>query len=282
VASGDHAADTDSVTPGAALSGTGYDAIYEGFDSPLARQFRIEAYGEDIGQHSWVTADEFRADMARLGLSASTRLLDLGCGPCGLLTYAMASTGCAATGVDSSAPALDAGRARAARLGLGARLTLVAADLDQPLALPSAAFDAAMSLDVILHLQDRAAFFQEVARVLAPRGRFLFTDAGVLAGSVSDEEALHRSLHAKVQFHPPGFNERLLEGAGFGLIEAEDRTASLMQLAESRHRARLAHRAELEKLEGDEFELHQRYLETVFEISKRGAVARNVYLVEKA
>jgi hypothetical protein len=40
-----------------------YDGIHGEFDSPLMRQIRQEAYGEDIGQHSWVTADELRSDL---------------------------------------------------------------------------------------------------------------------------------------------------------------------------------------------------------------------------
>jgi hypothetical protein len=38
----------------------GYEATYREFDSPLMRQIRREAYGEDIGQHSWVGAAELR------------------------------------------------------------------------------------------------------------------------------------------------------------------------------------------------------------------------------
>src|SRR5215470_9838554 len=64
-----------------------YDATYHVFDSPLTRRLREEAYGEDIGQHSWVTAAELREDIPRLRLSVSSRLLDLGCGPCGPLTF---------------------------------------------------------------------------------------------------------------------------------------------------------------------------------------------------
>lgn len=270
------------MTQAAALGSKRYDSVYESFHTELARRFRAEAYGEDIGQHSWVTADEFRADMARLRLIPTARLLDLGCGPGGLLTYAVAHAGCHGTGLDTSAPALAAGLTLATERGVQDRIALLVTDLNQPLPFPDASFDAALSLDVILHLQDRALLFGEVARVLAPGGRFLFTDAGVITGTVSDEEVLHRSLQAKVQFHPPGFNERLLEGAGLRLIQTEDRTAGLMKVSESRRLARLAHQAELEKVEGKEFELHQRYLETVHEISRRGAVLRNMYLAEKA
>ena len=267
--------------PAIATRSGGYDPIYASFDSPLMRQVRRESYGEDIGQHSWVTAEEFRGDMARLGLSPSTRLLDLGCGPGGPLTYAMRETGCWATGMDASEPALASARERARGLGVEQRIRLTRADLNQPLALPARLFEAAISLDVILHLNDREALFHEVARVLVPGGRFLFTDAGVHTGEVSDAEILRRSLHAQVQFHPPGFNEHVLAAAGFRLLETEDRSASQGALAEARHAARLAHKDELEKIEGDEFELHQGYLETVIEISRRGAVARRMFLAEK-
>jgi hypothetical protein len=36
----------------------GYEKLYEAFDLPLSRQIRREACGEDVGQHSWVTASE--------------------------------------------------------------------------------------------------------------------------------------------------------------------------------------------------------------------------------
>ncbi len=47
----------------------GYEPFYREFDSPLMRQLRREAYGEDIGQHSWVGAEELRRDIYRLNLS---------------------------------------------------------------------------------------------------------------------------------------------------------------------------------------------------------------------
>ncbi len=64
-----------------------YESLYWEFDSPLMQQIRGEAYGEDIGQHSWVDADEVRADIVRLGLSPSSRLIDPGSGSCRPLTF---------------------------------------------------------------------------------------------------------------------------------------------------------------------------------------------------
>ena len=121
-----------------------YDAFYRTFDSPLMQQIRREAYDEDIGQHSWVRVDEMREDVRRLALVESSRLIDLGCGPCGPLTFVLAATRCVGTGVDASRAALHAGRARAASLGVESLLSLHAADLDAPLEFAAGSFDAAM------------------------------------------------------------------------------------------------------------------------------------------
>src|SRR6185295_18708202 len=92
---------------------TGYDALYTSFDSPLMEQIRRESYAEDIGQHSWVTSDQLRSDLERLSLRSSSRLLDVGCGPCGPLVFVIGSTGCSGIGIDVSQPALVSGSVRA-------------------------------------------------------------------------------------------------------------------------------------------------------------------------
>src|SRR5436305_13113954 len=94
-----------------------YDSVYDEFDSPLMRRIRVEAYGEDIGQHSWVSAPDLRADIARLRLAPAHRLLDPGCGPCGPLTFVAAEVGCRGTGADSRPDALAVRRRRRGALG---------------------------------------------------------------------------------------------------------------------------------------------------------------------
>lgn len=258
-----------------------YDSLFRAFDSPLMQQIRSEAYGEDIGQHSWVTADDLRDDIGRLRLAPASRLLDLGCGPCGPLTFAIANTGCMGTGLELSVEAIAAGEARAQRQGVTGRFAAHAADLDAPLPLAAHVFDAAMSLDVVLHLRDRGSFFREVARVLSPRGRFLMTDAGVLTGEVSDDEKRHRSIHGPIQFVGPDRNEALLKEAGFRVIETQDRTDSILRNAGGRLAAIRAHRAELEAALGaDHFRNQEIYLETVLELARRHALSRFMYLAE--
>ncbi len=258
-----------------------YDKLYEHFDSPLMRQLRAEAYGQDIGQHSWVTAEELLADIPNLKLSPENRLLDLGCGPAGPLTYISAQTKCQAVGLDVSANAIAAARDRAASLGLSEQITLQQADLSEPLPFANAHFHAVVSIDVILHLRDRAAIFREVARVLDPAGRFLFTDAGVITGAVSSEEFQRRTPHGYAQFVPPDVNEQLLDRAGFRLIERSDRTQNLLKSAAGRLAARESRRIELEKLEGSPtFLQQQQYLQTVLALAERAALSRIMYLAE--
>jgi len=258
-----------------------YGDFYKEFDSPLMQQLRREAYGKDVGQHSWVTAEELEEDIMRLELSREGRLLDLGCGPGGPLAFIVGRVGCHGSGTDLSAEAIAAGRARATSLGLDALIALQEADLNEPIPFGSASFEAVISLDVILHLRDRLAAFQEVRRVLVRGGRFLFTDAGVITGAISDEDMRLRAVHGHTQFVPPGFNERMLESAGLRLVECSDRTASVLRNAAGRLAARLAHRAKLEQLEGSaSFGRQQRYLENVLALSARGALSRLMYLAE--
>ena len=260
----------------------GYDEFFSNFDSALSRRVRAEAYGRDIGQHSWVTAEELVEDVDRLRLARESRLLDVGCGPAGPLTFVVGLTGCHGSGLDLSTSALASGRARAASLGIAARVDLRAADLDAPLPFVDGAFDAVISIDAILHARDRVAVFREVARVLAPGGRFLYTDGAVVTGSVSDDEMRLRAVHGHMYFTAPGHNERMLERAGLRLLETRDRTRNLLRNASGRLAARFAHREALEEREGSAaFERQRRYLETVVELSRREAVSRLMFLAEK-
>jgi SAM-dependent methyltransferase len=258
-----------------------YESLYQEFESPLMRELRREAYGEDIGQHSWVTASDLRRDAVRLGISADGILLDLGCGPCGPLTFLMQFLGCHGIGVDVSTAALTAGLARAQSLRVESRIRLQEANLDGQISLDARCIDAAISLDVVLHLRNRLHAFLEMGRVLKHGARLLFTDAGVVTGSISNEEVAARSMHGFSQFCAPGFNERAIERAGFVILETEDRTAALLENATGRLSARQKHDVELERVEGASgFARYQDYLRSVIAMAERGALSRMMYLAE--
>src|SRR5262249_3515291 len=154
---------------------------------------RVETYGEDVGQSSWMTADELRHFVRRLRLKATSHVLEIGSGSGGPALWLAKAVGCPGTGLDvhkfgnrNSNPI-----ARAQSLHNLARFRL--ADGSRTLPFPSDTVDGGFSNDAICHISGRAAVFDEWFRVLKPGGRMLFTDAMVITGLVSHEEIATRS-----------------------------------------------------------------------------------------
>lgn len=130
-------------------------------------------------------------------------------------------------------------------------------------------------------MRDRQRLFRDIALALVPGGRFLFTDAAVVSGSVSSEDVATRSMHGYVQFCAVGFNESALERSGFRLLETEDGTPTLLQSARGRLAARTRHHVEFRQLEGENgYAGYQAYLQGVIALSETGALSRIIYLAE--
>jgi hypothetical protein len=55
-----------------------YGAAYGNFAAQALEQVRRETYGEDFGQSSWVTGEEYRRFFRRLELRAPDHVLDIG------------------------------------------------------------------------------------------------------------------------------------------------------------------------------------------------------------
>src|ERR1700756_936967 len=77
-----------------------YDANYGNFQKQLYEEIRREAFGEDIGQNSWLTSDEHDRFLSWLDLTPGRTLLDVACGAGGPALRAAASTGCSVVGID--------------------------------------------------------------------------------------------------------------------------------------------------------------------------------------
>src|SRR5450755_439791 len=258
-----------------------YESFYRTFNSPLMRTIRREAYDEDIGQHSWVSADELREDAKRLELGPSRRILDLGSGPCGPLAFLISEYECTGVGLELSPTAVEVGYSRAAELGIEARFSAIVADLNNPLPSDLGSFDCVLAVDVVLHIRNRRALFRQVAALLRDGGRFLVTDAGVVTGAVSNDEIRMRSIHGYTEFVPRGWNEQLLEAAGFRILASDDRSGSVLRNAEGRLAAMRNHRDELEQLSGvSSFQTQTAYLTTVADLARRQAVSRIMYLAD--
>lgn len=106
----------------------------------------------------------------RAGVSPADRVLDAGAGIGGTSRYVAATVGARVTAVDLTAEFCDTARWLTGLVGLGERVEIRQADLlDLPFAAGS--FDVALSQHVQMNIGDKAAFFRELHRVLAPGGR---------------------------------------------------------------------------------------------------------------
>src|SRR6202035_5627148 len=94
-----------------------YNANYGNFQTELYAQIRQEAFGEDIGQNSWLTADEQDRFLEWLDLSPEKRLLDVACGAGGPALRIAAITGCSVVGIEVHEQAVATASSVAAQSG---------------------------------------------------------------------------------------------------------------------------------------------------------------------
>jgi ubiquinone/menaquinone biosynthesis C-methylase UbiE len=116
-------------------------------------------------------------------LAPSTRVLDLGCGIGGPARYLAATFGCNVIGVDLSPSFIDAATYLTERCELSDRVNFQIGDA---LHLPfeDAAFDTVFLQHVAMNIEDRAALYAEVNRILVPKGRFVIHDLVLRDGDV--------------------------------------------------------------------------------------------------
>jgi SAM-dependent methyltransferase len=121
-------------------------------------------------------------ELAQLaGIEAGLSVLDVGCGVGGPARYLAANHGCRVTGVDLSAPFIEAARYLTGRTGQADRVRFEVADA---LALPfgDGAFDLVLLQHVAMNVANRPGFYRELRRVLPTGGRLAMFDVVLLEG----------------------------------------------------------------------------------------------------
>jgi SAM-dependent methyltransferase len=259
-----------------------YDNVYGDFASSAEVAVRQEAYGEDLGQSSWLTAREWLTFADQLGVGPGTHVLEVGSGSGGPALYLAAARQCQVTGVDINEHGVRNARALAASRGLSERVHFEVVDASQALPFATGCFDAIVSNDAMCHIANRTTVLREWHRVLRPGGRALFTDAMVLTGLVSQEELATRSSIGFYLFVPPGANEGMLRGAGFAILEVQDVTTNAAVVAARWHEARARHREALVAREGEvNFDGLQSFLRCVHTLAVEKRLSRYAYLAER-
>lgn len=159
--------------------------------------FYSTVWDGDIHSGVWTSPDDPSSigeaqarltDMAieRMAVGPGSHALDVGSGVGNPALQLARATGCRVTGITVSQVQLEEARARAAAAGLADRVRFVLMDAMQlDFAEP---FDAAWSIESILHVPDRDRVMSEMARVMRPGARLVL---GEVTNEVplTDEEA---------------------------------------------------------------------------------------------
>jgi cyclopropane fatty-acyl-phospholipid synthase-like methyltransferase len=260
-----------------------YNSNYGNFHRELYAQIRREAFGQDIGQNSWLTADEQDRFLEWLDLSPGKTLLDVACGAGGPALRIAAATGCSVVGIDVHEEAVLTARSLATQRGLAERAEFLSADATRSLPFSDATFDAITCIDAINHFSDRAGVVAEWARLLTPGGRLLFTDSIIVTGALTNAEIEVRSSAGFYLFVPQGYNERIIAQCGLRLLVCEDVTANAAKVAEARRAARALRSAALREVEGDQaYEGQQEFLAVAARVASEGRLSRFVYVSKEA
>jgi SAM-dependent methyltransferase len=256
---------------------------YSEFTESVSAAVRAEAFGEDVGQNSWITADEYAGFAERLGLSGESHVLEVASGSGGPSLWLARRIGCRLTGVDSNEAGIATASRAAAEAGLAGRVEFRLADANARLPFDDATFDGILCMDAMNHLPDRLAVLRDWRRLLRPGRRAVFTDTVVITGPVTAEELARRSSIGVFLFTPPGANERLIGDAGLRLVESEDVTENAALVSARWRAARERHRDALVRMEGEErFAGTQTFLDTVHRLTSERRLSRIVYVAERA
>jgi SAM-dependent methyltransferase len=260
-----------------------YNNAYGNYASDPYRQVRIETYGQDFGQTSWVTNEESLEIPQLLDLGPGSSVLEIGCGSGGYALHLAERLGCQIAGLDISEPGIRCAIELAQMMALGSRARFEQYDASKNLPFDDETFDVAFSNDVLCHIPGRLAVLVEIFRVLKPGGRVLFSDALVIGGLISAEEIATRSSIGFYFYSPPWVNERLLEQARFSRIRTTDTTQNAIRISKKWHEAREKRKEELVKAEGTaNFDGLQRFLSCVHTLTSERRLLRYLYFASKA
>jgi len=258
-----------------------YNSTYGNFQEQVLAAVRRETFGEDIGQNSWITTDEYDAFYSWLKLSPDDHVLEIASGSGGPALYLARKFKCRITGLDINEAGIRAANQQAQEVNVTGTQFQVA-DVNQRLPFGDDTFDAVMCIDSMNHFRDRPGFLHEWHRVLKPGKRVVFTDPVVMTGPVSNEELAARSNIGFFLFVPLDVTTQYIREARFRLLRCEDVTGNIELTSGRWHAARQAHREDLIEIEGQErFDGLQKFFAIVHKLTSERRLSRFLFVAEK-
>jgi len=258
-----------------------FNITYGNFEEKVLAEIRRETYGEDIGQTSWITVDEYDTFFNWQNLAEKNHVLEIASGSGGPALYLAKKFNCRITGLDINKEGIKTANQSA----INAKITdaqFQLANVDERLPFDDETFDAVMCMDSANHFRDRLGVLREWQRVLKTGRRILFTDPVVLTGAVSNEELAARSSIGFFIFMPLDVTKQYIREAGLNLLRCEDVTGNIELTSGRWHTSRQKHREDLIKIEGEErFEGLQKFFATVHKLTSERRLSRFVFVAEK-
>ena len=160
-----------------------------------------------------------------------TSVLDIGSGLGGIDLLLAGTYGAAKViGIDVEPQLVDSAGALVARKGFAPRITFLLVE-PGPLPFPDASFDVVFSKDAMVHIEDKAALYAEVLRVLKPGGWFTAADWLWAEGAAESPvvTAWVSKGPLKFMFTPPAAALQAMTAAGFVEARVTDLRLQLQQ-----------------------------------------------------
>jgi methylase of polypeptide subunit release factors len=98
-----------------------YNSSYGNYALTVYGEIRLETYGEDYGQTSWVTTAESHEIPKFLKLTNQSSVLEIGCGSGGYAVHLAKDIGCRIVGLDINAEGVRNANVLAEQAKVGAR-----------------------------------------------------------------------------------------------------------------------------------------------------------------
>ena len=140
-----------------------FDSTYSHFTKQILETIRKETFGQDIGQNSWTTIDEYDRFISWLDLRPEHHVLEVASGSGGPARYLASSVSCRVTGIDANEAGVATANQSVEGSGQADRITFKVADANSRLPFDDNFFDAMLCIDSMNHFPDRPKVFQEMA-----------------------------------------------------------------------------------------------------------------------
>lgn len=220
------------------------DRIYGSADLTARVLSALERAGADLehlSREDLSLFDEFHAggldatrEMAEFaGIKRGCKVLDVGSGVGGPARTLAAEWNCSVVGIDVTASFCDVARELNRRVGMSDRVEVVCADaVEMPL--DEEQFDIAWAQFSLPSIEQQAALFRQIKRVLKPNGTFVFDTLCAGPGGPIHLPVFWANSEAANHIRDPSSMRAELEAAGLEEVSFEDRTEAVLESARRR------------------------------------------------